>query len=450
VQVRVQHLFTNYEVDVYIFQAVNTSGVLSGVTIVKAKMDGYLVIALSNTGELFSWGAITDRNGTTTVIGDGTTVYHEVPQQLSSTLFDNKTLLDFDVTQYNTMVLTSDGSVYSIGDGTFYLTGTANDTFQPIYSMNTNLASILLNNETVTQVHQGLLTSMVITNTGRVLIWGSNQDGALGIGNNNYSVVIQTPQSLTSCGGKTNFKLGCSGDVSFIGSIDNCTANDVPNSNTTTPTPTPTATSIVTSTTITPAIVPINASNAAVAIYGFGANYRGQLGDGTTISRATPTLILTNEKFSSITQGHEFTLGITTQGELYAWGRGDEGQLGDNSTVYHSQLTPRLVELSSVLSAGTLVKCVAGIDTVLCLSNNSVIVGWGNNSNGQISDGTTNQRAIPVLSNLTNVGVNVNISDIDMAVASSLLLTSNGMLFTCGSAHLGVLGQNEGAGMFYI
>jgi alpha-tubulin suppressor-like RCC1 family protein len=288
------------------------------------------------------------------------------------------------------MVLTSDGSVYSIGDGAYFLTGAANDTFQPIYSLNTNLASILLNNETITQVHQGLLTPMVITNTGRVLIWGSNQDGALGIGNNNYSVVVQTPQSLNSCGGQTNFTLGSSGDGSFIGSINSCTTNvAVPSSNTTTPTPTPTATSIAQSTTVIPTIVPINASTVSVAIYGFGANNRGQLGDGTTISRATPTLILMNQEFSSITQGHEFTLGITVQGELYAWGRGDEGQLADNSTVYHSQLTPRLVDLSSVLYAA-LVKCVTGVDTVLCLSNNSVIVGWGNNSNGQISDGTTN------------------------------------------------------------
>jgi hypothetical protein len=82
-RVRLQHLFTNYKVDVYIFQAVNTSGVLSGVIIVKAKMDGYHVIALSNTGELFSWGAITDRNGTTTVIGDGN---NSVPRSTSTAI----------------------------------------------------------------------------------------------------------------------------------------------------------------------------------------------------------------------------------------------------------------------------------------------------------------------------------------------------------------------------
>jgi alpha-tubulin suppressor-like RCC1 family protein len=99
----------------------------------------------------------------------------------------------------------------------------------------------------------------------------------------------------------------------------------------------------------------------AIAIYGFGPNNRGQLGDGTTIYRFTPTLILMNQEYKSIVQGNEFTLGITIQGELYAWGRGDEGQLGDNSTVYHSQLTPRLVGLSTVLPVGSITKCATGL-----------------------------------------------------------------------------------------
>jgi alpha-tubulin suppressor-like RCC1 family protein len=157
-------------------------------------------------------------------------------------------------------------------------------------------------------------------------------------------------------------------------------------------------------------------------------------------------LILTNQQFTSITQGNEFTLGITTQGELYAWGRGDEGQLADNSTVYHSQLTPKFVDLSSVLLPGSLVKCATGIDSVLCLSNDSIIVGWGKNAYGQISDGTATQRATPVVSNLTLVGSNVSIIDIDMGAASSLIVTSDGQVFTCGSSYLGVLGQNVGAG----
>jgi alpha-tubulin suppressor-like RCC1 family protein len=159
-------------------------------------------------------------------------------------------------------------------------------------------------------------------------------------------------------------------------------------------------------------------------------------------------LILTDQQFTSITQGNEFTLGITTQGELYAWGRGDEGQLADNSTAYHSQLTPKFIDLSSVLLPGSLVKCATGIDSVLCLSNDSIIVGWGKNGNGQISDGTTTQRATPVVSNLTLVGSNVSIIDIDMGAASSLIITSDGQVFTCGSSYLGVLGQSVDTSTF--
>jgi hypothetical protein len=141
---------------VYTFQAVNTTGALSGVVIVKAKVEGYYTIAQSSNGDLYSWGAITDRNGTNTVIGDGTSVYHELPTLLSASLFGNKTVIDFDVSQYNAMVLTNDGTVYSIGDGTYFLTGTGNDTFQPVYSANAQLSSALITGEVVTRVHPPL------------------------------------------------------------------------------------------------------------------------------------------------------------------------------------------------------------------------------------------------------------------------------------------------------
>jgi alpha-tubulin suppressor-like RCC1 family protein len=432
------------KVDVYTFQAVNTSGALSGVVIVKAKVEGYYTIAQSSNGELYSWGAITDINGTIAVIGDGTSVYHEIPTPLSPSLFGNKTIIDFDVSQYNAMVLTSDGTVYSIGDGTYFLTGTGNDTFQAVYSINAQLSSVLLTGEIVMQVHQGQTTAMVITNAGRALIWGSNQDG-LGIGN--LSTVVQIPTVIQACG-QADFNLASTGTgTSFVGSITNCTSPATTTTSTATLTPTQTPTSSITVTTSATTAVPMlpqSNQTTAIAIYGFGPNNRGQLGDGTTISRFTPTLIPMNQEYKSIVQGNEFTLGITTNGEVYAWGRGDDGQLGDNSTTYHSQLTPRLVDLSTVLPVGSIIKCATGVDTVLCLSNNSIIMGWGKNSNGQLGDGTTMQQANPVLANLTGIG-NATVIDVDMGAASSILLTSDGKVYTCGLSYLGVLGKSDGA-----
>jgi hypothetical protein len=248
-QVRYSHHLANVIVDTYLFKPVNTSGALLGVAVVKIKMKGYHAISLSTSGDLFAWGAVTNRNRTITVIGDGTTTYHEIPKRLSASLFDNKTVVDFDVTQYNTAILTNDGSVYSIGDGTNFLTGVGSSTFQTSYIRNTLLPTVLLSGETVVQVI-GLYTAIAITNTGRALVWGGNTAGALGIGNSDPNTVVQTPVALTACSGQANFTFGSSGNTGtvFIAASNNCTATPTPfitstspptTTSTDSPTPTP-------------------------------------------------------------------------------------------------------------------------------------------------------------------------------------------------------------------
>jgi hypothetical protein len=264
VQVRYLHLLTYVIVDTYLFKPVNTSGALLGVVVAKIKMKGYHAIASSTSGDLFAWGAVTNRNGTITVIGDGTTTYHEIPKRLAASLFDNKTVADFDVTQYNTVVLTSDGNVYSIGDGTNFLTGVGSSTFQTSYSRNTQLPTVLSSGETVIQVNLGLYTAIAIINTGRALVWGTNINGALGIGNNNPNTVVQTPVALTACSGQASFMFGSSGNTGtvFIAASNNCT---------TTLTPTP----VVTSTsppTITSTDSPTPIPTIAVTIIDFNDN----------------------------------------------------------------------------------------------------------------------------------------------------------------------------------
>ncbi len=64
-------------------------------------------------------------------------------------------------------------------------------------------------------------------------------------------------------------------------------------------------------------------------LYAWGRNSNGQLGDGTTTNRHTPTQIGTSN-WSSIAAGYFHSLGISG-GKLYTWGYNYYGQLGDGT-----------------------------------------------------------------------------------------------------------------------
>ncbi|MCC6807808.1 MAG: hypothetical protein IT381_10310 [Deltaproteobacteria bacterium] len=64
------------------------------------------------------------------------------------------------------------------------------------------------------------------------------------------------------------------------------------------------------------------------ALYCWGMNSNGELGDGTRINRAAPTRVLANEVVSEVTAGAATTCALTTSGTLYCWGANGVGQVG--------------------------------------------------------------------------------------------------------------------------
>jgi alpha-tubulin suppressor-like RCC1 family protein len=129
----------------------------------------------------------------------------------------------------------------------------------------------------------------------------------------------------------------------------------------------------------------------------WGYNVSGQLGDGSTTNRSTPVAVGT-ANLTSVSAGRYHTCAVSADGVPQCWGENTVGQLGDGTT--NNRLLPVAVNgLAHVLA---LEASSAGNHTCALLIDHTVRC-WGANSSGQLGDGTTSNRLVPVVvSGLSN------------------------------------------------
>jgi alpha-tubulin suppressor-like RCC1 family protein len=241
-----------------------------------------------------------------------------------------------------------------------------------------------------------------LTPAGLAYCWGGNSDGQLGDGTTTdrptpVPVVMPTGQTFVSLGlsiGVYNHTCAltpagtayCWG-ANFSGQLGDGTTTDQPS---------PVAVAM-----------PVGESFASLAVGGYhscgltpagaaycwGTNARGRLGDGTTTDRWTPTAVLVpaGVTFTRLAAGVDHTCGLTPAGAAYCWGRNAFGQVGDGTTSH------RLEPVAVVMPANvTFASLVAGWDYACGLSAAGAAYCWGWNGRGRLGDGTETPRLIPV------------------------------------------------------
>lgn len=128
---------------------------------------------------------------------------------------------------------------------------------------------------------------------------------------------------------------------------------------------------------------------AAGVAYCWGAGINGQDGDGVSMDRSTPTAVSGGLTFAHLATGWAHGCAATSAGTTYCWGTGGSGQLGNGATT-NSQLTPTPVSggfAFSQLALGTSHSCG--------LTASGAAYCWGDNTFGQLGDGTTAMRLVP-------------------------------------------------------
>jgi len=90
-----------------------------------------------------------------------------------------------------------------------------------------------------------------------------------------------------------------------------------------------------------------------------------------------------------IAEGNLFSLVITTDGSLWAWGQNDDGQLGDGTRTYWDNGNEiDNGKTSPIKIMGDVVSVAAGAFHSLAIKSDGSLWAWGNNDAGQLGDGT--------------------------------------------------------------
>ena len=121
----------------------------------------------------------------------------------------------------------------------------------------------------------------------------------------------------------------------------------------------------------------------------WGANYRGELGDGTTSNRASPVRVLGGLTWRQLSAGASHNCGLTTTGRAYCWGQNSNGQAGNGSTA------ARILKPAAVSGGLSFRQIAAGFNHSCAVTSTDYrAYCWGTNG-GALGDGTTTNRLTP-------------------------------------------------------
>jgi alpha-tubulin suppressor-like RCC1 family protein len=146
-------------------------------------------------------------------------------------------------------------------------------------------------------------------------------------------------------------------------------------------------------------------------LYCWGRNYYGQLGDGSTDHKNTPTMTIFENGRKKVYLGDDNSCAVLDDGELQCWGQNNNGQVGDNSTI--DKIKPTKINIKG----GSSITHMALSDSHTCaVFDDGTMYCWGANSFGQLGDKTKNNKKVPTAS---------------IAVEKKVLQVSTGWDHTC-------------------
>lgn len=318
-----------------------TPEMIQNLTDVKKIAAGFDIgVALKNDGTVWGWGS-----GNSGEFGDGNYYVERSPIQVKGLAG----IKDIAAGMGFILALKDDGTVWSLGYNIHGMLGDGT-------TVNKDKPVQVKNLTNVKKIYAKEWNGAALKEDGTVWTWGDNGSGQIGNGSAASYTIYQTiPVQVSNLNGIIDFSLG----DTFALAVK---------------------------------------SNGSV--WSWGNNSSGEMGNGTISyhGQTSPLQVMALSGIKSVSGGDAYCAATKGDGTIYSWGQNDCGQLGDGTTF--DKATPTLVkgvtDMNSVTSGGQGRHNIA-------LKNDGTIYTWGNNSYGQLGFNALN-RLTP-----TKVGVKFNV-----------------------------------------
>jgi hypothetical protein len=301
-----------------------------------------------------------------------------------------------------------------------------------------------------TAVFAASFNACALRATGGVVCWGQNADGQLGDGTTTGRTTPVAVVGLTNavavsgatdptgansftCAVRSTGTVSCWGDNTF-GQLGNGTTTS--SSTPVTVTGLSNATAIGVGNRFACALK----SDGTVACWGNAT--AGALGNGQSTGNFTTPVAVTGVTGAvGIAAAYQAACAVKSSGAVACWGNNNQGQLGNGTTT--SSLTP--VTVSGLNNATAITACDGSSVTTVCTATTAGgAVCWGNNTSGQIGNGTTTTSLVPAaVTGLTGAVQTAVGGGAGTGQASACSLLSTGTIVCWGSNSFGALGNNS-------
>ena len=177
-------------------------------------------------------------------------------------------------------------------------------------------------------------------------------------------------------------------------------------------------------------------------VYTWGSNGKGQLGNNTSANSNVAVKVkdVTGKGYlldiCDITAQYNTSVALTNTGDVYSWGDNSCGQMGNGTSSSAGRTTPAKASISDVS------KIVGGHHCTLALKNDGTLWSWGGNTYGQLGNATESTYKTPSRVIYSTKEGMTDVVDIGTSYLTSFAILSDGTIYGWGRNNYGQLGNN--------
>lgn len=174
-------------------------------------------------------------------------------------------------------------------------------------------------------------------------------------------------------------------------------------------------------------------------VYCWGGGSFGRLGNGSLSASSSPVaaVIPGGLTVKSLSTSQNTNCVIASNDQVYCWGYGSAGNIGNGSST--NQTSPTAV--SAALLAGKTVTSLSIKNDTACVVADGEAYCWGSNTNGRIGRGNTTLSNLPVAVDTSGVLNSVTLKSIEVGERSTCALSTLDKLYCWGWNGEGLLGN---------